>query len=250
MILEVAALFVVGGALVNRANELYFRRKVESPKAAFASEDRHSSQQERAKENKMKQVYHGVVETPVDNEMRKKHNRTFALSSVSLGLATVGIVLKPLSLLSAPIVFYLFYPSFKASYHALRKERRLNVAVMDATRITVCLTMGYYFVGALDAWLRSITERVLTNSDEELKQTLAEQFSETRTDMVRLYANGFEQEVPLRELTEGSIIAVKAGDIILVDGMVLHGDGVVTQNMGADIRVYVISCSCYSAYGT
>jgi len=223
MILEMTALFFVGGALVNSANKLYVRRKSKEPKAAFTTRDTSQPQQEEAQESKIKHVYRGVIETTTDNDARVKNNRTLALSSASLGLATAGLVIKPLSLVSAPIIFYVFYPSFKASYQALRKERKLNVAVMDATRITVCLGMGYYVVAALDAWLRTITERVFVNSDEALNQALEQQFSDKGMMMVRLYSNGLEQQVPLREITEGSIITVKAGDLIPVEGSVLHG---------------------------
>lgn len=223
MILEMAALFVMGGALVNSVNKFYVTRKSDPPQAAFTSKDTSEPQQEDASESKIKHVHHGVIETTTDNDARVKNNRTLALSSASLGLATVGVVIKPLSLVTIPIVCYVFYPSFKASYQALFKEGKLNVGVMDATRIMVCISMGYYFVAALDAWLRTITERVLVNSDEQLNDALEQQFNDQRMKMVRLYANGLEQQVPLREITEGSIITVKAGDLIPVEGSVLHG---------------------------
>lgn len=218
MILQMSALFIVGGALVNRANQLYMKRRGYQPQATFTS-----SQQEQADESKIKHVHRGVIESTTNNLARVKNNRTLALTSASLGLATVGLVIKPLSLATIPIVCYVFYPSFQASYQALRKERKLNVAVMDATRITVCLGMGYYFVAALDAWLRTITERILVNSDEQLNEALEQQFNDKRMKMVRLYSNGLEQQVPLKEITEGSIITVKAGDLIPVEGSVLHG---------------------------
>ena len=218
MILQFTVLLVAGGAVLSGSKVYAARKQIK----AISLRKSESNQQARTDTPSPQQPPTGVIEEVSSRVGLSDANRRLALSSVSLGLATAGLLFKPLSLVSAPIVLYIFYPSFQGAYQALREERKLTTEVMEATRISVCLIMGYDFAAALDAWLRVLTERVLDRTEEDFNRTLEQQFSDKR-DMVRVFSDGVEIEMPLKEVTVGEVIVINAGDLIPVDGTVLHG---------------------------
>ncbi len=218
MILEFTVLLVAGGAVLSGSKVYAARQQIK----AISLRKTESSLQARTDTASRQLAPTGVIEEVSSRVGLSDANRRLALSSVSLGLATAGVLFKPLSLVSAPIVLYIFYPSFQGAYQALREERKLTTEVMEATRISVCLIMGYDFAAALDAWLRVLTERVLVRTEEDFNRTLEQQFSDKR-DMVRVFSDGVEIEMPLKEVTVGEVIVINAGDLIPVDGTVLHG---------------------------
>ncbi|MGB0384853.1 MAG: hypothetical protein ACPGWR_08535 [Ardenticatenaceae bacterium] len=223
MIVEVAVLLVAGGALWSGAS-VYTEQVKGMSWWLGKGENNQEVSTDPVEEVSFELLRSGVVEELGDSLALKEANQTLALSSVSLGLATAGALFQPaLSLVSAPIVFYIFYPSFQASYKAWREERKVTPALFEATRVSVCLIMGYYFVGALDAWLRSVTERVLVDGQEELNRSLEQQFSNPR-DRVKMYSDGAEVDIPLKEVSAKAVMVLEAGDLILVDGTVLHGE--------------------------
>lgn len=222
MILEVAALLVAGGVLLT-GSSVYTKQIKGMSWWLRKADNKQKVSTDLVEEVSLEELRTGAIEEAGGRSGLKEANQMLALSSVSLGLATAGLLFKPaLSLVSAPIVFYIFYPSFQACYKALREERKITPAVFDATRISVCLIMGYYFAGALDAWFRSVTKRLFVDSEEELNQTLEQQFGD-KLDRVKMYSDGLEMEIPLKEVTANAVIVLEAGDLMLVDGTVLHG---------------------------
>ena len=216
MILQFTMLLVAGGAVLSGSKVYAARKQIK----AISLRKSESNQQARTDTVSRQLAPTGVIEEVSSRVGLSDANRRLALSSVSL--ATAGLLFKPLSLVSAPIVLYIFYPSFQGAYQALREERKLTTEVMEATRISVCLIMGYDFAAALDAFLRVLTERVLDRTEEDFNRTLEQQFSDKR-DMVRVFSDGVEIEMPLKEVTVGEVIVINAGDLIPVDGTVLHG---------------------------
>ena len=216
MILQFTMLLVAGGAVLSGSKVYAARKQIK----AISLRKSESNQQARTDTPSPQQPPTGVIEEVSSRVGLSDANRRLALSSVSL--ATAGLLFKPLSLVSAPIVLYIFYPSFQGAYQALREERKLTTEVMEATRISVCLIMGYDFAAALDAFLRVLTERVLDRTEEDFNRTLEQQFSDKR-DMVRVFSDGVEIEMPLKEVTVGEVIVINAGDLIPVDGTVLDG---------------------------
>lgn len=106
----------------------------------------------------------------------KKTDQTLIVASTSVSLASTGILLQmPLvGIASVPIVLYVFAPTFKEAWHKLGKERRINDQVLTATRVTVCVVMGYTFIAALDAVLHAFSQRQFVHAQEDFHHTLQE----------------------------------------------------------------------------
>src|SRR5690348_6600967 len=74
------------------------------------------------------------------NEELTQADRSLVISSVGLGLATLGVLGQPLlGLASIPVAVYLCRGRFQVAYRVLRDERRITPPVLDATRVVICV---------------------------------------------------------------------------------------------------------------
>lgn len=148
-----------------------------------------------------------------------------ACSSVSLGLATSGAVLgwPLLGLASLPGLLFVFVPTYDRAWRAVR-QRRVDLEVLDATRVTVCIVMGYTVVAALDALLHAVSRRLLQRGESHFRNTLDETFGK-RAAGVWVYRDGVELETPAAEVRPGAIVVLGIGDTVPAAGVVLDGRG-------------------------
>lgn len=158
-----------------------------------------------------------------------KANRTLAISSLSLGVTTTGVILKPMLLfVSVPVLVVLVAPTLHSAWQTVRQERRVTPAVLDATRISLCVIMGYYFALALDTWLRSLAQRLLVRTDIEFQAVVNGQLHKA-PDTAWTFIAGSDVQLPVTELCERNVIALVAGELIPAHGVVLYGDGWVDE---------------------
>jgi len=158
-------------------------------------------------------------------------NRAVILSSTSLGLAAAGLFLKPVLIVaSLPVTIYIFIPTFQSAYHSLRQERRITTAVLDATRVTVCLLMGYHWAAALNAWLQTLNQKLMTQGEVDFKQTLQRYAGEVETSAWR-FGDGVDVEIERDELLLGDVIAVDEDAVLIADGRVIYGSALVDERL-------------------
>jgi cation transport ATPase len=168
----------------------------------------------------------------------RRANQSLAISSISLGVTTAGLLFKPvLVLVSVPIGFFVFAPTLRAAWHTLRQERRITTPVLDATRFAICVAMGYYFALALDTWLRTFTQKVLAHTDDHFSHALDKHFLEG-TDVVWLATDGADVETKIADLIVDDVISIIAGDLVPVRGTVLHGEAWVEEQLATGRTAY------------
>ena len=150
-------------------------------------------------------------------------NRSLALASLSLSLTVAGLILNSLLIIaSVPAALLIFSPTLQDAWRTLRQEHRITPPVLDATRVMLCIVMGYYFALALDTWLRTVAQRLLLHTEADFQYTLAQHLPVASPTVWRFIA-GAEVETPLAELAVGDIIAIAEGEIVPADGIVRNG---------------------------
>ena len=124
----------------------------------------------------------------------------------------------------------------------------LNVSVLDATAIAVCLlrrdfrtartlTLLLGIGDALESWTR---QKSLDSLSSSLDLT-------TETVWVR-NPDGTERQIGIRELQEGDVVVVNAGSSIPVDGVVVDGEGVVNQSAMTGEPIGVVRVAGHSVF--
>lgn len=164
------------------------------------------------------------VEPVVDSPDVVKANQRLTVAVVGMGLTVAGTVFTApvLNLASLPLMAYLFAPTFQAAYRTAVKERRINTAVMDATRITLCIIMRYDFVTALNACLQTGSQKLFAQAEADFQQQLQTLFGAEQTTVWH-FTHGAEVQTALTEVRDDAVVALGAGDTIPAAGVVLYG---------------------------
>ena len=161
-----------------------------------------------------------------------KANQRLTVAVVGMGLTVAGTVFTAplLNLASLPLMAYLFAPTFQAAYRTAVKERRVNTAVMDATRITLCVIMRYDFVTALNACLQMGSQKLFAQAEADFQQQLQAIFGTEQTTVWR-FTRGAEVQTALTDVRDDAVVALGAGDTIPAAGVVLYGTAWVNERV-------------------
>ncbi len=169
------------------------------------------------------------------NEGLTQADRSLVISSVGLGLATLGVLGQPLlGLASIPVAVYLCRGRFQVAYRVLRDERRITPPVLDATRVVVCVVMGYSFIAALDAWLQTVTQKVLVQSEVDFQKRLEEHFGK-QPETVYVFAQGAEVAIAPDAMHLGDVIAIESGEAAPTNGLILYGSAWVNETLATGV---------------
>jgi Zn2+/Cd2+-exporting ATPase len=131
------------------------------------------------------------------------------------------------------IVYYIVViaGAFYIGYIGLRElfvERRFSVEFLMAVAALGAVYLGYLFEGATVLLLYCIAEYFEGYIQERARRTV-EKLSTFMPDKARILINGTEKSVNVTEVTEGTIILVKPGERIPLDGNVVEGFSNVDQ---------------------
>lgn len=108
-------------------------------------------------------------------------------------------------------------------------HRRLSVAVLDATAVTVSMVRGDFSTAASVMFMLRVGEILEEWTHKKSVADLASAMS-LRVDQVWLQANGTEVLTDIRAVHLGDRVVIRTGGIIPLDGMVVAGEGMVNQS--------------------
>lgn len=160
---------------------------------------------------------------PEPSEAEREADRELRLAGGGLALALVGA-----SLPSAVLTLYSARPMFRQAYRDF-KERRIRAAALDSIAVVSGLLLGFDVASALCAVLYSAGCKLVARTEDHSRRRLVNIFGEQER-FVWLVQGGVEVEVPLDQLRAGDLIAVSAGHVIPVDGIVREGAASVDQH--------------------
>lgn len=212
-------LLLVGGILYS-GTKMY--RQLRPTKRWFRQEANRSDTQ---------RIAPSVIAERIQENGLRRANRSLALSSVSLGVTTAGLFSNPIfTLVSIPVGLIIFAPTFRTAWQTLRHERRVTTPVLDATRVTLCIILGYHLALALDTWLRTVTHKLLIRTENDFSQTVDKQFIKP-SDSAWVFTNGSDVQISTAELAINDVINVMVGDLIPVHGTVLYGTAWIEEQL-------------------
>ncbi len=107
-------------------------------------------------------------------------------------------------------------------------ERRFSVEFLMAVAALGAVYLGFLFEGAMVLLLYCIAEYFEGYIEERARRTV-ETLSRFMPDKARLLMDGVEKSVNVSQVTEGTIILVKPGERIPLDGNILEGFSNVDQ---------------------
>ena len=169
-------------------------------------------------------------EQPEISEEEKKENRRLAVSAANLTIASTSALLFPAALtLTFPISLYLGLHYYKAAYRSIIHEHRINIAVVDSISLTVALLGNFLLPLALGIFLFTISRKLLARTKGSSQKKLINVFGR-HPHSVWIRTDDAEIEIPFGKLRAGDVFAVRAGEVIPADGIILEGAGAVDEH--------------------
>jgi cation transport ATPase len=101
-------------------------------------------------------------------------------------------------------------------------------AVLDATRIVVCVVMRYDAVAAVNAVLQAVSQKLFAQAEDDFQRQLYTLFGQEEA-AVWSYVQGAEVATTTTTLTVGAVIALGAGDTAPAAGVVLYGTALLDE---------------------
>ncbi len=172
-----------------------------------------------------------ALSRPIDGEPEERPpDNSLSIATVSLAVAAgATFVLPVLRPISALLMLYTAWPSFRRAYRTIVHERRLGVDVLDSIIFVSCLFTGQYFAGAMTAWFLSFGRKLLQQTQAESTKILLEVFGK-QAALARVLRDGELIELPIEQIAHGDCIEVHTGEAVPVDGVIRKGDAVIDQH--------------------
>ena len=121
-------------------------------------------------------------------------------------------------------------PVFRRAYHALFRNSKLNVDVLDASATTVLALQGQFGTAAIMVWLISLGDLLRGFTMQRSIRTI-EGLYDGKNFFAWVLRDSKKVRVKVEELQPGDEVVVYPGESIPVDGIVTSGQATVDQKM-------------------
>lgn len=157
-------------------------------------------------------------------------NHYLKFSVAGIGLTFLGtFAYAPLLIPGVSVVMYSSIPVFLSAYQALR-TRQLKASLVDSIAVVGALGTQYYFASSLASFFYFSAEKLKYKTEDQSKKDIANIFGE-QPQKVWVLREGTEIEMPFDQLQVNDIVILHAGEMIPVDGRIVHGDIMVDQHL-------------------
>jgi len=157
--------------------------------------------------------------------VHRKLNRNVLIATTTLGLTTGGALLwAPLSYLGAVGIVLVSRHTVMDAVAQWREQRRIGVAAMSAL-VKILLLANFQFVlCSLSVMLYASNRKLMHTVRDHSTRNMIDVFRQTPRE-VWVMRNEVELQVPLDSVTTDDVVVVHAGEMIPVDGRIVHGSG-------------------------
>jgi hypothetical protein len=164
----------------------------------------------------------------VFDDMNELHHYQ-RVSWYSLAFSASGLwFYPPATLVSIPLLSYNLYNFVKTLEQTEPASRKSPRVVFEIFGVVGTLVTGRFLTASL-MFLFVFASRNLLLQTKNLATTDFSHFADPSFAKVWVLHDGAEIEVTLGELQAGDIVVVQAGNIVLIEGTVVDGQGIVLQ---------------------
>jgi Cu2+-exporting ATPase len=169
-------------------------------------------------------AHNRVDVTPAERRL----NAELLFAAASLGVTVIGtLAFPPLRLLSLPCILYSLVPMYRDGYRALRAGN-IGVDVIYVGTQTLVVARGFLLPASLGTLYYFLSRKLMVMAEERFRLQLHEIFGQLPSTVHKV-VDGQEVACSLDEIQAGDRIAVRAGEIIPVDGVAVAGMASVDQ---------------------
>ncbi len=162
--------------------------------------------------------------------LEKNVNRSLIPGLVALGLIAVeALTALPLTPIVVAIGLFSTWPALEEAYRIAVEERRFSVL-----HLLLGFAIGLWFSGSYGVTVMGLVFGMLCSKIQLLTQvvtrhSLTHLFGE-QPHRVWVILEGVEVEIPFAELRVGDILVLDAGQLVPVDGVIVHGTAMLDEH--------------------
>ncbi len=162
---------------------------------------------------------------------KRELKRTLSIFAGSSVIAIAGsLFYPPLAFLSIPGALYLTRDVYFNTAKVLLRGGRISVDPLMAIFTTSMFYQGYYLVGHFFISLYLLNRQLVKRVKHESKKNIIDVFrDQPRTAWA--IVNGVEIELSISDIQKDTIVVVRAGESVPVDGRVIEGYAAVDQHL-------------------
>ncbi|MCP4109990.1 MAG: heavy metal translocating P-type ATPase [Desulfobacteraceae bacterium] len=161
----------------------------------------------------------------------KTVKRNFAMALASVGFSLAGILFSPVfGYVSIVIIIYLLTFILRRFVNTLLKRHHLPIEFLDLGYITILLFSGTLFSASLASLIYCTYARLRLATENRTEHTYIDMMKHD-SQTVWLVKEDTEIEVPVESVEIDDIIAVRAGETITVDGIIVSGAASISEHM-------------------
>jgi heavy metal translocating P-type ATPase len=158
-------------------------------------------------------------------------NKFLAVTSVSLLLTTIGsFYYPPLIVFGVAGLAYPLIGIVKRAYQGLVHEKKVKMEVMGSILFPGMVWAGFYFTSCFAFWMYYLSLKLLIKIEDDTRHKLVGIFGD-QPRSVWIVKDGVEVEMPFETARIDDIVAVRAGEIIPVDGVITEGSASIDQHI-------------------
>ena len=166
-----------------------------------------------------------------NRRVHRKLNRNILVSGSTVVVASAGALLwTPLSYLSVIGIILVSRHALRDAVALWSRERRIGVDAMSVM-VKLLLLVNFQFVlcGA-SVLIYAVNRKMMHTVRDHSTQNMIDVFRQTPRE-VWILQGEVERQVPLETVTCDDVVVVHAGEMIPVDGLVMHGSATVDQHV-------------------
>lgn len=163
------------------------------------------------------------------SEDEKAINLRMGVASVTLGVGVMSqLIYPPMIIATIPATFWVSSIYLKDAFHALFREHRISVDILDVVLFTLGILCGYIFAQLLGSFLIILMRKLLQKTKDNSRKKLINVF-DLYGSTVWIKVDDAEIEIPFEHLQISDLVVVNTGEIIPVDGDIINGTALVDQ---------------------
>ncbi|HHC74010.1 MAG TPA: hypothetical protein ENK78_02900 [Thiothrix sp.] len=167
-------------------------------------------------------------ETVFDDVGELSHYKRVSL--YGLAFATSGAwFYAPATLVSIPLISYNSYHFFQTLRHSDKNSQKSPVTVFESIAIGGTLLTASWATAALLLMLSFVSRYFLLQAGNIANSLGASQPFNPRLANVWVLRDGVEVEIPLAQVESSDTVVLSTGDLVMLEGKVIEGDGMVKQ---------------------
>jgi len=159
----------------------------------------------------------------------KVYDRYFNASIASLGLALLAPVNSLLYFFSIGTVIYTCLPIFKLGEKQLLKRRTIGHDVLFTFYIILCFATHQEALLTISIFFYHAGLKLLAKN-QELSEPIITNIFKQQPSKIWILKEGVEIEVPLLDVMVDDIVAVRAGEVVPIDGTIIEGMAMIDQH--------------------